>query len=234
MASEAGMRSTTAGNCCPQQQSRWLSDPSRRLAAASPTPANGCRRPHDTPGAKNEGPVRKQRERVRKCSFVWYFRSSPANARSPEEFRPTVSVHASVRPSKHQRWRYCDNKTPVLDRTEGLDGAQGGFFRFHGHIRSWQNLNTALCSLITGSINAMRSSSKTFSQYSHRAWTSIFSDNKKHPVVAIFHVSIRCISRRLFKSDEKGSRDDEPLCKNSDFLFFFTVAGMELSIAEED
>lgn len=50
MGSEAGKRSTTAGNCCPQQQSRWLSDPSHRLAAASETPANGCRRPHDTPG----------------------------------------------------------------------------------------------------------------------------------------------------------------------------------------
>lgn len=50
MGTEAGMRSTTAGNCCPQQQSRWLSNPSHRLAAASETPANGCSRPHDTPG----------------------------------------------------------------------------------------------------------------------------------------------------------------------------------------
>lgn len=50
MGSEAGMRFTTAGNCCPQQQSRWLSDPSHTLAAASETPANCCSRPHDTPG----------------------------------------------------------------------------------------------------------------------------------------------------------------------------------------
>lgn len=57
------------------------------------------------------------------CRNVALFGSlaTPRQTCSPEEFRPTISVYASVRPSKHQRCHYYNNKMPVLDRTEGLE-----------------------------------------------------------------------------------------------------------------
>lgn len=83
-------------------------------------------------------------EWVQKCCFVWYFSNSLANTRSPEEFRPTVSVYASVRPSTHQSCRYYNNKMLVLDRTKGLDGTQGAFFGFHIHCSTFGHVKHTL------------------------------------------------------------------------------------------
>lgn len=50
------MRPTKADACCPQQQSRWLHHPSHtRIAAEAEAPANGWRRPRDTPGTPGTG-----------------------------------------------------------------------------------------------------------------------------------------------------------------------------------
>lgn len=129
------MRSTKAGDCCPQQQSRWLHHPSHTLAAESETPANGCSRPHDTlgtPGSeefrlgKNKGPVLKQENQVISyraellvCFVGRRFSETPqqthAHQPSFENLRFPLTQAGLTETFKHQRCHY--NKIPVLDRT---------------------------------------------------------------------------------------------------------------------
>lgn len=191
------MRSTTAGNCCPQQQSRWLSDPSHTLAAASETPANCCSRPHDTPGMPGREGFRLGKK-WRACSEAAQTENGCRNVALYGTLATPRQTHA------HQKspdppflfmppWDLQRIKDAVITRIKcqclieqrALTALRMILQFPHSvqHIRSYQThagqtLNTALHSPITAIINAIRVSRKTFSQYSLYAWTSIFSDNK--------------------------------------------------------